>query len=170
MPKKKIIKIAVLLLALWVFLDWCHLSGREIDLVDRLGADCEVKVERLFYVEIGKEGNMPITEMQVDRTTLTPEQIEQLRELIKNLHCRRTFEQSVITKSKHNGVKYQEPLLEYDSYTIVVDFGNQQDVLVVATSWGDYLQYGHIDYESPRFKIINDDWNSRMAEILGIEQ
>ncbi|MBQ2650710.1 MAG: hypothetical protein IJO51_07660 [Clostridia bacterium] len=52
---------------------------------------------------------------------------------------------------------------------IVDDFGNRQDVLVIATSWGDYLQYGRVDFESPRFKIINDDWNSRMAEILGIE-
>ena len=167
---KKYIKYVLLLLAVWLAFDWVHLSGREIENVDRLDADCIVEVERLFDVEIGREGSMPITEMRVDRITLTPEQIVQLRELIKELQCRRTFKQSVITKPKYNGTKYQEPLLEYDSYKIMVDFENRQDVLVIGTTWGDYLEYGTIDFESALFKILNEDWNRRMADILGIEQ
>ena len=71
---KKYIKYVLLLLAVWLAFDWVHLSGREIENVDRLDADCIVEVERLFDVEIGREGSMPITEMRVDRITLTQEQ------------------------------------------------------------------------------------------------
>ena len=156
---KKYVKYVLLLLVLWLAFDWIHLSGQEIEKVSGWQEDFTVSVWRQYYY-----GEFPYKNGE-ERYTLTGEQADAFRALLEDTHCRRTLSQGTVTKPQWNGFKPDEDILEYDLYIIGVGFGDGTEQLRLDTIWGDYLSFN----SGPRYKIMTDDWNIRMAEILRIE-
>lgn len=165
MPKKKIIKTALLLLALWIFLDWFHLSGREIGDIGRMETADEVSVWYDYRVvtALDKHGYPAEHGMEREQHLLNPAQIEQLKELLKEIHAHWCFQQTMVSSAFDRTVPLGEIDHTVDGYDIRACWHTGGEIRIT-TDFGEFLQYNGTIY-----RMIGKDWNSRMAEILAIE-
>ncbi|MBQ2691835.1 MAG: hypothetical protein IJF53_06740 [Clostridia bacterium] len=170
--KKKFLKSILIAAALLVFLDWFYFTGKEINGLSDINADCEIEIIREYEVCTSVSKGTADTEHKWDRYYPDDKQKEQIVELIKNTYGHWIIDQKWISKPGNRDLQPGDIDPTTEGYMIRVDFKNGHDFMNIDVTWGDYISYmemGKTDY-SPRYRIIgNIGWNSRMREILGIE-
>lgn len=137
-------KIALVLLCVLMVYSFFHITGRAIQGVEALSADCAVTVKKYPHLQSEK----------AQTYTLQSGQIAALKQLLLD---------SDFTRSLANAVYFDGNDAFY--YDILVDYGTGQDVLSIHGIDNYYLTVTN-QFGGKHLKINNPDWTKTLEEIL----
>ena len=152
--KKKLIVYAVLALMVFGIFDWLHVSGREIEHAKDITPDCTVTVTVFGETPTTGIGTGGYQEQEVH--TLSPVQIEALRELLLSSSFRRNPADTLVWKSEKKECRYD----------IFVDFGDGERIISIHAAGNHHLNI--TDQFGGNFLMIgkNADFEKQLIHIL----